>query len=87
MRISHVYSPSLKNLIKIENSKIPIKSSFIKRLELSHIEKTIDSLIVIPDWGYENNLIQSNNEKTWGWSLIRDFISNQSKYERCMNFV
>lgn len=77
----------MKNRLKIENSKIPIRSSFIKRLELSHIEKTIESLVAHPDFGYEDNLIQLNNEKASGWSLIRDFISNQSKYERLMNFV
>ena len=43
--------------IKIMNPKIPIVSTYQKRLELSHIEDMIESLSVVPDFGYPINSI------------------------------
>ena len=34
VRITEIYSPSLKNKLLIKNSKVPIVSSYRKRLEL-----------------------------------------------------
>ena len=39
------------------NAKIPIVSTYQKRLEFSHIEDMIESLCVIPDFGYPINSI------------------------------
>jgi len=40
--ITEIFSPSSKKKIKIFNPKIPIVSTFQKRLELSHIEEMIE---------------------------------------------
>jgi len=44
------------------NPKIPIVSTYQKRLELSHIEDMIESLSVVPDFGYPiNSIVKQNN--------------------------
>lgn len=53
--ITEICSPSSKKKIKIRNPKIPIVSTYQKRLELSHIEDMIESLSVVPDFGYPIN--------------------------------
>ena len=57
-----------------------IKSTFSKRLELEHIEEAINGMAIIPDFGFENNVM--DKEDCRGWDLFRDFVTADYKYER-----
>ena len=80
--ITEIFSPSSNKKIKIFNPKIPIVSTFQKRLELSHIEEMIEQLQGFPDFGYSANNISKDEIKLNGWNLLRDFLINKGKYER-----
>jgi hypothetical protein len=50
-----VFSPKKDHKIRVRYNKhknVRIKSEMVKRLELEHIEECIDSLCVLPDFGY-----------------------------------
>lgn len=66
---------------------MPIVSSYMKRLELSHIENMIESLDVYPDFGYNSGIIQLNETRFQGWSLFKDYVITNSKYERLANYI
>jgi hypothetical protein len=56
----------------------------IKRLELEHIEEVIDSLCVLPDFGYPGMLLDTDFK---GWDHFRDLIQYGGKYERVINYI
>ena len=57
-------------------------------MELNHIDDMIRSLSIIPDFGYESALIDhSDNKKKVGWSLFKDYVVNDLKYERLNNYI
>jgi hypothetical protein len=62
-----------KSPLKIYKPKMKIVSTFSKRLELEHIEKSIDEQKGIPDFGFENNVM--DKEDCRGWNLFRDFVT------------
>ena len=39
----------------------------------------------MPDFGFEASIIDKGNQN--GWSLFRDFVCNENKYERLENYV
>ena len=47
-----VYSPNMKYKITLKNVKAKIQSQFNKRMELDHIDKTINEMKKVPDFGY-----------------------------------
>lgn len=49
-----VYSPNMKYKITLKNVKAKIQSQFNKRMELDHIDKTINEMKKVPDFGYED---------------------------------
>jgi transcription initiation factor TFIIIB Brf1 subunit/transcription initiation factor TFIIB len=53
-------------------------------MELEHIEDIIEQLNIVPDFGFP--LLQYE-EEIKGWELMKDHISNNSKYERVNNFI
>lgn len=51
-----IYSPRGYHKIRITHSpsqKINIASKLQKRLELEHIEEAIESMSIVPDFGYD----------------------------------
>jgi hypothetical protein len=66
------------------DQKVRIQSSLIKRLELEHIETAIESLSMVPDFGYPILLYELEFS---GWDLLRDLIQNGSKFERVNNYI
>ena len=46
-------NPKKNNKLIINNPKTRISTKFSKRLELDHIEETIDTMSVIPDFGFD----------------------------------
>lgn len=78
---TEIKNPEGKSPLKIYKPQVKIKSTYSKRLELEHIEKSIAEMHIIPDFGYENNVM--DKEDCRGWDLFRDFvISADQKYER-----
>ena len=49
-----VYSPNMKYKITLKNVKAKIQSQFNKRMELDHIDKIINEMKKVPDFGYED---------------------------------
>jgi hypothetical protein len=47
----------------------------------------IHSLSIIPDFGYEAALIDHSDKKKVGWSLLKNYVINDSKYERLSNYI
>lgn len=68
---------------------VNIKSSFIKRLELEHIQESIATLCNVPDFGFP--IMLKENEDTTNymrtWDLFLDLIQHGTKYERVENFI
>ena len=46
----------------------------------------IAGMQVIPDFGFESNLIEKG-ENFKGWGLLKDFILADFKYERLENYI
>jgi hypothetical protein len=67
-----------------DDQKIRIQSSFIKRLELEHLENVVESLNIVPDFGFPVLLY---DEEFKGWELFRDHIQNSDKFERVNNYI
>ena len=53
-------------------------------MELEHIEETMESLCVLPDFGYPGMLLDTDFK---GWEHFRDLVQGGSKYERVMNYI
>lgn len=87
-----VYSPRGDRKVRLEFPKdtvVNIKSDFIKRLELEHIQESIETLQNVPDFGYpimlKDNDDETNPMRTW--DLFLDLIQHGTKYERVENFI
>lgn len=52
---------------------------------MEHIEEAIAGMAIIPDFGFENNVM--DKEDCRGWDLFRDFITADYKYERLENYI
>jgi hypothetical protein len=52
-----------------EHQDVRIQSSLIKRLELEHIEESIENLGIVPDFGYP---IEMFDDELKGWNILRD---------------
>jgi ribosomal protein RSM22 (predicted rRNA methylase) len=63
---------------------IKIESKLIKRIELDHIQNQIDSLSIIPDFGFSVMLERSTQN---GWDILRDFLMSEGKFERLENYI
>jgi hypothetical protein len=84
-QITEIISPDGKTKLKVRKPKVKIKSTFTKRLELEHIEEAIAGMSIIPDFGFENNVM--DKEDCRGWNLFRDFVTAEYKYERLENYI
>jgi len=51
---------------------IKIRSHLVKRLELEHIIEQIESLSIIPDFGYSTQARQEDNFR--GWEMFLELI-------------
>jgi len=90
VEFADVYSPKGQKKIRVtfdpkKGQKLRISSSLVKRMELEHIEETIEQLNIVPDFGFP--LLQYDMDELKGYDLIRDHIQNHSKYERVNNFI
>ena len=100
-RYIDVYSPRGKHKVRIfhpGNHDVRIESNLIKRMELEHIEDMIDSMSVIPDFGYETGRFDifqyfkdqeylEKGQEPVGWHLFWEYINNAERFERLSNFV
>lgn len=80
-----VYSPNMKQKITLRNIKSKIQSTLHKRIELDHIDQTINAMNKVPDFGYENSKMDYSNE--CGFNLLTSILSNNMKYERLENYI
>ena len=76
-------------MLKIKNSKIPIRSDALRFQELMHIESQIINMQTMPDFGYEgdNFIIERSEEAPKNWKLLTDFVYNKDKYEWLQNHL
>ena len=58
----------------------------MKRLELDHIDEQIESLSIIPDFGFKI-MPMTADEEFKGWELMLELIKNSHKYERIENYI
>ena len=82
-------SPNSKTIMRIRNSKIPIVSDNLRFQELQHIERTMNGMQVMPDFGYsgDNFVIDRDADAPRNWKLLTDFIYNKDKYEYLQNHL
>ena len=69
-----VHSPKGEKKIRVRfptHKTVRIQSNFVKRLELEHIEETMESLAVLPDFGYPGMMLESEFK---GWDHFVDLI-------------
>lgn len=68
--------------------KNKIKSEYINRIDLQHIEEIIANNhfhSILPDFGFDNHNMEDKQGE--GWKLMLDFVTNHYKYERLENYV
>jgi hypothetical protein len=58
--------------ISIRSPHARVHSQMHKRLELTHINSVVDSINIIPDFGFQNNVMNKDDLRCW--NLFRDFI-------------
>lgn len=81
-------SPNQAGVIKIRNSKAKIASDPLRFEELEHIEKTMNEMQVLPDFGYQgDNFVIRDSKAPRNWQLLTDFCFNKGKYEWLQNFL
>ena len=61
-----------KSTIKINSPYARVQSQIHKRLELEHIVDTVAKINIVPDFGFQNDVM--NKEDLRGWNLFRDFV-------------
>ena len=61
-----------KSTLKIKSPYARVQSQIHKRLELEHIVDTVAKINIVPDFGYQNDVM--NKEDLRGWNLFRDFV-------------
>lgn len=69
-----VHSPKGEKKIRVrfpQHKTIKIKSDLVKRMELEHIEETMESLAILPDFGYPTMLLDAEFK---GWEHFSDLI-------------
>ena len=91
-KIIDVYSPKGARKVRVtypKDQQVRIESTLAKRLELEHIEDTMEALSVLPDFGFEPLFMDGGDEGSVfkGWDLLRDFMQSGGKYERLHNYV
>ena len=47
----------------------------------------INSLSIIPDFGYESALFDHSDKKKVGWSVLKNYVVNNLKYERLSYYI
>lgn len=72
--------------MRLRNITNTIQSRQSKRQELQHIEKMIEGKSILPDFGFNQTMIEWP-EQYKGWDLLIDFIQESHKYERIRNFI
>ena len=87
-----IYGPKGDKKVRLEFPKdkvINIKTSFVRRLELEHIQESIETLQQVPDFGYPIMLKDNDDEGNYmrTWDLFLDLIQHGTKYERVENFI
>jgi hypothetical protein len=87
-----IYGPKGDKKVRLEFPKdkvINIKTSFVRRLELEHIQESIETLQQVPDFGYPIMLKDNDDESNYmrTWDLFLDLIQHGTKYERVENFI
>ena len=81
-------SPNKTGVFRIKNVKVPISTSYLRFEELSHIERQIAEMKVMPDFGYEgDNFVLEKAEAPRNWRLLTDVIYNKDKYEWLRNHI
>lgn len=83
-----IYSPRGQHKIRVThspNQRINIASKQQKKLELEHIENSIESMSQVPDFGY--NIISSTSDGKPQWRMLYEFLHNMDKYERLQNYI
>ena len=68
-----------------KSTNVRIESNIVKRLELEHIVEQIESLSMIPDFGYTTSARQEADFR--GWDMFLELVQNMEKHERVENYV
>ncbi|CDW89677.1 UNKNOWN [Stylonychia lemnae] len=66
--------------------KIPIQSQGAEKYqELSEIQEQIQSMTVVPDFGYDKNQIEFKDIS--GWKLFYDFVQREPKFQKLQKYI
>jgi hypothetical protein len=68
-----------------KETNLKVESNLVRRLELEHIVEQIESLTMIPDFGYSADAKQEDHFR--GWEMYLELIQNTQKYERVENHM
>ena len=68
-----------------KSTRVRVKSNMVKRLELEHIVEQIESLNMIPDFGFTT--LARSEPVFRGWDMFLELIQNMEKHERVENYI
>lgn len=74
--------------IKIKNPKIKVGSSKEGLKDLIHIEKQINDMSIMPDFGYQqDNYILQKGDSQNKWKLLSELLQDQNKFGWLVNHI
>lgn len=83
----HLISPTFGSTLKIWKPKAKIGSSKTALKDLIHIEKQVETLSGMPDFGYaeDNYILQESDQDKW--KHLTGIIGDNSKFEWLMGYI
>ena len=75
-------------MMRIRNVCVPITTNALRFIELKHIEKQINLMSVVPDFGYDgDNVLLEKEGAPRNWKLLTEIATSKNKHEWLKNYV